>query len=122
MTDKEWEERQKMRQDEIVAVSQAIAILSSDDARDTFSATYNPSFMQVSKEHENRREAASRVLANAAKKHPALAELAYSVRLDPFTKVKKAIDDMVASLLKEKAEEIKHKDFCLDEFQKNELD
>jgi len=35
--------------------------------------------------------------------------------------VKKAIDGMIASLMKEKAEEIKHKDFCLDEFQKNEL-
>merc|ERR1712100_999987 len=35
--------------------------------------------------------------------------------------VKKAIDDMVAQLLKEKEDEIKHKDFCVEEFNTNEL-
>jgi len=35
--------------------------------------------------------------------------------------VKKAIDDMVSQLLKEKEDEIKHKDFCVDEFNTNEL-
>merc|ERR1739849_1459 len=47
---------------------------------------------------------------------------AVKVRLDAFERVKKAIDDMVASLLKEKADEIKHKDFCVDEFNKNQLE
>merc|ERR1712187_876154 len=37
------------------------------------------------------------------------------------TRVKKAIDDMVAQLLKEKEDEIKHQDFCVDEFNTNEL-
>merc|ERR1712139_148222 len=37
-------------------------------------------------------------------------------------RVKKSIDDMVAALLKEKADEIKHKDFCVDEFNKNQLE
>jgi vacuolar-type H+-ATPase subunit H len=41
--------------------------------------------------------------------------------LDAFTRVKKAIDDMVAQLLKEKEDEIKHKDFCVEEFNSNEL-
>merc|ERR1712217_40664 len=40
---------------------------------------------------------------------------------DAFTRVKKAIDDMVAQLLKEKEDEIKHKDFCVDEFNTNQL-
>merc|ERR1719510_2549244 len=43
------------------------------------------------------------------------------MRLDAFTRVKKAIDDMVAQLLKEKEDEIKHKDFCVDEFNTNQL-
>jgi chromosome segregation ATPase len=43
------------------------------------------------------------------------------VRLDAFTRVKKAIDDMVAQLLQEKADEIKHKDFCTDELNTNQL-
>merc|ERR1712146_328863 len=53
--------------------------------------------------------------------NPRLATLAAKVRLDAFTKVKKAIDDMVAQLLKEKEDEIKHKDFCVEEFNTNQL-
>jgi hypothetical protein len=41
--------------------------------------------------------------------------------LDAFERVKKAIDDMVAQLMKDKADEIKHKDFCVDEFNSNQL-
>merc|ERR1712125_103557 len=52
---------------------------------------------------------------------PRLATLAVRVRLDAFTRVKKAIDDMIAQLLKEKEDEIKHKDFCVEEFNTNEL-
>merc|ERR1712125_200965 len=52
---------------------------------------------------------------------PRLATLAVRVRLDAFTRVKKAIDDMIAQLLKEKEDEIKHKDFCVDEFNTNQL-
>merc|ERR1711920_406628 len=66
---------------------------------------------------------ASKLLEAAAKKSqsPRLATLAVRVRLDAFTRVKKAIDDMVAQLLKEKEDEIKHKDFCVDEFNTNQL-
>merc|ERR1712151_504350 len=53
---------------------------------------------------------------------PRLATLAVKVRLDAFERVKKSIDDMVAALLKEKADEIKHKDFCVDEFNKNQAE
>merc|ERR1719502_1444541 len=42
------------------------------------------------------------------------------IRLDAFTKVKKAIDDMIAQLLQEKADEIKHKDFCVAELNSNQ--
>merc|ERR1719321_1369253 len=38
------------------------------------------------------------------------------------TRVKKAIDDMIAQLLKEKEDEIKHKDFCVDDFNTNQLE
>merc|ERR1719420_1043205 len=45
MTDQEWEERQKTRQLEIEAVSKALAILSSDDAHDLFTKTFNPALL-----------------------------------------------------------------------------
>merc|ERR1711877_93340 len=66
---------------------------------------------------------ASKLLSQVAKKlnSPRLSALAYRVKLDAFTRVKKAIDDMIAQLLKEKADEIKHKDFCTDEFNTNQL-
>merc|ERR1719235_2903122 len=68
------------------------------------------------------REAAAKVLFTAAKTlgEPKLATLATQVRLDAFTKVKAAIDEMVTALLKEKEDEIKHKDFCTDGLNKNE--
>merc|ERR1712045_182524 len=122
MTDKEWEERQKTRQEEMEAVSKALAILSGDDAHDLFTRTFNPALLQVDRQ-DSRRLQASKLLSDVAKKlnNPKLSNLAYRVRLDAFTRVKKAIDDMVAQLLKEKQDEIKHKDFCVDEFNTNQL-
>merc|ERR1740130_2502119 len=120
MTDGEWEERQKTRQLEMEACSKALAVLSSDDAHDLFTKTFN--FVQVSS-NSNRRNQASQLLKGVAAKvgNPRLATLAEAVQLDAFVRVKKAIDDMVASLTKEGADEIKHKDFCTDEFNTNEL-
>jgi len=127
MTDKEWEERQKTRQLEMEACSKALAVLSSDDAHDLFTRTFNPAFVQISASSgdmsASRRAQASNLLIAAAKKlgRPRLGALAVQVRLDAFTRVKKAIDDMISQLLQEKADEIKHKDFCTDEFNKNQL-
>merc|ERR1719213_1557329 len=69
------------------------------------------------------RSQAAELLTTVAKNvnSPRLSAIAAKVRLDAFTRVKKAIDDMVAQLLKEKADEIKHKDFCVDEFNTNQL-
>jgi len=121
-TDAEWEERQKTRQLEMEACSKALAVLISDDAHDLFTKTFNPAFVQTEARSERRSKAAA-VLSSVAKKlnSPRLSAIAAKVRLDAFTKVKKAIDDMVAQLLKEKADEIKHKDFCVEEFNTNQL-
>merc|ERR1719473_1145490 len=122
MTDQEWEERQKARAEEIKGVSEALAILTSDDAHDTFTSTFN--FVQVKTRSRatRARDSASKMLFSAAKKYsnPQLAALATRVRLDAFTKVKAAIDEMIAALLKEKADEIKHKDFCTEGLNTNE--
>jgi len=123
MTDAEWEERQKTRQLELEAVSKALAVLSSDDAHDLFTKTFNPSLLQTETAmHSDRRAQASELLSTIAKKmeNPRLATLAVRVRLDAFTRVKKSIDDMVVELIKQKADEIKHKDFCIDAFNKND--
>merc|ERR1719473_1986720 len=73
--------------------------------------------------HSERRTRASTLLSAVARKlqSPRLATLAAQVKLDAFTRVKKAIDDMIVQLLKEKEDEIKHKDFCVNDFNKNQL-
>jgi len=105
LTDKEFEERLKTRQLEMQAVSKAMAVLTSDDAKDTFSSALG--FVQVKttqKMKSQKRTDASKVLAAVARKfnNPNIMTLAMQVRLDAFTKVKQAIDDMIAELLKQK--------------------
>jgi len=124
MTDKEWEARQKTRQLEMEAVSKALAVLSGDDAHDLFTRTFNPALLQSgTAAHSERRNQASLLLSLAAQRlhNPRLATLAYQVKMDAFTRVKKAIDDMIAQLIKQKEDEIRHKDFCIDEFNANQL-
>merc|ERR1719194_234469 len=121
--DQEYEERTKTRQLEIQATSKALAFLSSDEAHDLFTRTFN--FVQVRSSNKDKRRAqVSSALSQAAKKFndPALSTLAVSARLDAFTKVKKSIQDMVDKLIKEKEDEIKHKDFCVEELNNNERD
>jgi hypothetical protein len=119
-TDAEWEERQKARAEEIRGCSEALAILSSDDAHDTFTKTFN--FLQVSKKEVKVQDKAEKILFAAAKKfgNPKLATLATRVRLDAFGKVTEQIDGMVKDLKKEKADDIKMKDFCVEEINNNE--
>merc|ERR1719331_3373522 len=121
MTDQEYEERTKTRAEEIKAVSEALAILSSDDAHDTFTSTFN--FVQKSAKKSGTREKAEKILLKAAKKtgDPKIATLATRVRLDGFTKVVEDIDGMIADLKKEKAEDVKMKDFCIEALHKNEV-
>jgi len=119
--DKNFEERKKLRMQEIEAVAQTIQILTEDDARDAMTGTY--SFIQQAKEVDvNRRRAADRLREVAKKAHsPQLSILATSVELDAFTKVKKAIDDMIATLKTQQADEVKKVDWCKAELQQNEM-
>jgi len=121
-TDAEWEERTKTRQLEMEACSKALAVLTSDEAHDLFTKTFNPAFMQVS-ENSERQSAAAKFLKEAALKSdsPRLAAIAMKVKLDAFVRVKKAIDDMITQLTAEKQDEIKHKDWCVDEFNTNQV-
>merc|ERR1719487_1407228 len=69
MTDNEWEERQKTRSLEIEACSKALAFLTSDDAHDLFTRTFNPSLIQTrASTASSRRVQASDLLSSAAHK------------------------------------------------------
>jgi chromosome segregation ATPase len=123
MSDAEMEERTKARQAEIAAVGEAIAILTSDESRDTFSSTLG--FVQVNavlnKSKRARREAVA-MLKAAAKKTGStqLLALAASAGLDAFTKVIAAIDEMIVDLKQQLADDVEHKDYCTKELAENE--
>jgi len=126
--DEEWLAKKAMRKDEILAVSEAITMLTDDDARGNFSNTFgftqrSASFLQLDLDNAQR-EKAAKVLKLAGKKHhdAMLVELGSAVQLDAFTKVKKAINDMIAALKQQQADEVKHKDFCNAELQKNDME
>lgn len=123
--DYEWERREKLRADEIEAVSQAIIILSTDEVKDGQQTTFR-SFLQVKMRSPSsllngRREQALALLNKAVAKAPGLVLLLASAKSDPFDKVIKAIDELVAKLKVEMADEVKHKDFCVQEFQDNQV-
>merc|ERR1719174_3445439 len=121
MTDQEFAERTKTRAEEIKAVSEALAILSSDDAHDTFTSTFN--FIQRSAKKSLTRERAEKILLKTAKKtgNPKVAMLATRTRLDNFKKVSEDIEGMIADLKKEKEADVKMKDFCIEALHKNEV-
>merc|ERR1719443_1031131 len=72
---------------------------------------------------ESKRQHAEKILYAVAQKtgHPRLATLAARVRLDGFKKVTEEIDGMIADLKKEKADDVKMKDFCIEALHKNEV-
>merc|ERR1719456_1979411 len=139
-TDKEYQERVKGRTAEIAAVADTIQILNSDESFESFGKTLGgpgqvvggvrqAGFLQLrsrirhmSKEQQLRSRVAN-LLRNAYRKNPSdprLALVATSVELDAFVKVKKAIDDMVAELKAQQADEVKHKDWCVENIDQNE--
>merc|ERR1719454_453830 len=124
--EKNFQLRKAGRLEEIKAVSETIGILQDDAARDSFAGTYGETFLQVASESSSaskRRKAAAAILRGVAKRtgNPLLSALATSVDLDAFTKVKKAIDDMIKTLKTQQADEVKKKDWCVEEIHTTEM-
>merc|ERR1719146_171899 len=123
-SDKEFEQRKKDREEEILAIGDALKILTEDAARDLFSSTLGFTQVKTKTREAALRDQVSDVLKRAADKNadPKLALLAVSAHLDPFTKVKAAIDEMITELNKQQEDEVQHKRWCQDELRKNEVD
>merc|ERR1719262_2095369 len=124
--DKDWALRQKNRMEEMKAISETIEMLMSDDFRDAANSTYN--FLQKMAETKEsrsvkaKRSEASKILKAAAKQNPELSVLATNVQIDAFFKVKKAMDDMIANLKQQQADEVKKHDYCGATIQANEME
>lgn len=122
--DEGYKARSQERGDEIAAVGEAIAVLTSDESRDILAKTH-PVFVQLmSKTHALKRaraDAAKLILAQARKTGSAhLAAVAVSVQLDAFTKVKEALDKLHAELKVEQKTEFETRDKCNADIADNE--
>merc|ERR1719240_1765738 len=96
---------------------------NSDDAHDLFAKSLG--FVQTeSAARSRRRDQASKVLSTFAKSHksPRFSALSYKIKNDAFAKVEAAIQEMITDLVAEQKAEVKHKDFCVEEFNKNQLE
>lgn len=118
--DHEYEARTKTRQLEIQATSKALEFLSSDEAHDLFTRSFN--FIQIRRE-STKRAAISKVLAVAAKRSgdQSLMRLAIRTRVQKFGEVKKAIQEMIDKLKVQKEDDIKLRDYCIDAFHEQDM-
>jgi len=117
----EWEEIEKTRADELVALSETIKILADDDALDLFRKTLPgaaSSFVQLRADAD-----ASRARAAASLRQAATAAGPDRARLDflvlalrgkkvALDKVMKMIDDLVATLKTEQVDDDHKKEYC----------
>jgi len=122
---KDFENRQMLRKDELIAIHKAIEIMSSDEVMGT-GEKHLPQFLQlkstkssmsmlrssadaplrkklVSFLSQRAKETRSRLLAHLASRAAAGG---------PFDKVKKMIKDMIVKLMEEATEESEHKGWC----------
>lgn len=134
----DFDARSKTRQEEIIAIGEAIGILTGDDARDLISKTVSLVQRQVrhqtqqvhahaskSSELSSRQHAASELL-QVAKQHSGssggmrLALLAVSAQLDGFEKVKEMMDKMVVELKNQQKAEYEKHEACKKDIDTNE--
>jgi len=122
----EWDERCKVRADELLALGDTIKILNDDDALDLFKKTLpSPSFLQTqtSSLAMKKRALAVLQLAQTRSKRPELDFIALALRernQGPFDKVIGMIDEMVAILAEEQTADDDKKAYCEAELDKTE--
>merc|ERR1712136_673443 len=125
----EWEERQKSRAEELVAIHDTIKLLNDDDALELFKATLpSPSLVQV---QQGSKLFAEKAL-NQLRRSPTtprnsvsnlnLIALALSGRSVDFSKVISMIEEMVGLLKAEQVDDDDKKAYCLENFDKTEDD
>ena len=123
----EWEERQKSRAEELLAIHDTIKLLNDDDALELFKATLpSPSLMQVQRSTAVLAKKALDVLRRSptAPQNSAsnlkLIALALSGKSVDFTKVISMIEEMVVLLKAEQGDDDSKKAYCLENFDKTE--
>merc|ERR1719253_587963 len=122
----EFEQRQSLRDEEQVALSKAIEIISGKAVSGS-SVKHLPQLLQrsfalrASKAVNGIQKRVAFFLQNRAQKAESrlLARVASRITDGPFDKVKKMVEDLIAKLSQEAAEEADHKAWCDGELQSN---
>jgi len=122
----DYENRQVLRKEELVALNKAIEVLTSGDvagaADKHLPALVSTSFVQTFMGTEpSRKEKVAAFLSSQALKTNSqiLSLVASKVSDDPFVKVKKMIRDMITRLMEEANAEASHHGFCQTELAAN---
>jgi len=116
----EWEERKKLRAEELVAIHETIQALNDDDALELFKKTLpSPSLLQLQSTTSQLQQKAARIIRGARTlsrldQVPQLdfLALALSGKSIDFSKVITMIDKMVEVLAKEQTVDDDKKDYC----------
>merc|ERR1719160_2256866 len=125
----DWAERQKMRAEEISAISEAIKVLNDDDALDLFKKTI-PSMVQTGMQFLQRSTKSSVALrakgllvslAQTSTHTTQLSLMASALmsKAVDFSKITEKIDGMIDVLGKEQTDDDTQKAFCDEEFTKS---
>merc|ERR1719506_2440906 len=124
----DFEERQKLRAEELEAIKKAIEIISGgavSGAADKHlpSLVQKPSFaLRASTMSESQGKVAEFLQSKAQELHSKMLSLLVAhAAADPFVKVKKMIKDMIIKLMEEANEETEHKGWCDGELGANKV-
>mmetsp|Transcript_67826 Transcript_67826/g.130953 ORF Transcript_67826/g.130953 Transcript_67826/m.130953 type:complete len:691 (-) Transcript_67826:86-2158(-) len=128
--EKEWADVCRTRQEELVALAETIKILNDDDALELFKKTLpsSASLLQLATRTLSLRKQALVKIREASMKGARLGSqpqldliaLALNGKSQGFEKVIKMIDDMVANLKKEQADDEAKKEYCGKELDSSE--
>merc|ERR1719277_476904 len=118
----EWEKRCKTRADELLALAETIKILNDDDALELFKKTLpGASFVQMGEAYVARRKRAYSLIQRAAQDAEGnglplkFIMLALEGKKIGFEKVIAMIDEMLATLKREQADDDSKKEYCSSE-------
>lgn len=121
----EWKERKKLRTLEIASINKAIAILNSDEARDTMKSSFKSQgylqtlkgkrqqtmLLQRQQKSSLRQRAFAMLVAVKDRRLDSVKELLKTSE-GPLDEVIQMIDEMVETLKKEEAEDLEKKETC----------
>jgi len=126
----QYNNRVKLRLQEMAGIDQAISILTSDDAKKTFAGSAKVNFLQMAREQTEEqteqqdmlRTKAYKVLKEISTEYHdlRLAQLAVRVKsAGHFDKVIDRIDNQIKHLREEEQEDVEHRDRCQDQMADN---